>query len=170
MIEPKSILKKFSDQPITYKNLQKDGFDIGNGDFVNSFLWLKSEGLIKPLDGYSFGISVGACGTPSWSVTDLIITSNGKNYLNPPIKEKEPISLWLGRPVAIALVSTLVTAPISGAIGYYFGQLKKADSTSIKSTPSESEVKKNQESQSVSKEPESSLNKPIQPTTKTSSS
>jgi hypothetical protein len=122
MIDPKIILKNFSDAPITIQNFIDDGYNIHEKEFFDSFLWLKSEQMIKPLVHNSYGISVGADGMPAWSVVDLIITSKGKDYLNPPKPYSEPVSKWLFKPIAVAVLTIIICTPISYYMGTIFSQ------------------------------------------------
>ena len=123
MIDNKELLKIFSDKPITISDLQNLGYDIDSREFIDAFLWLKSEVMIKPLSGNSYGL-VDGYDMVTWSEIDLIITSDGKNYLNPIKTPSDKVSNWLIKPLTVAVLTALICTPIS----YYIGTgLKGSD-------------------------------------------
>ena len=145
MIKHKHILKNFSDQPITKETIEKNGFDTGSKEFINSFLWLEAEGFIRPLNQKYYnncGLNVDFRGDATWTPIDIVITQEGKKYLH-PIKAMllEPLIVGAFRHILIAVIAFII-----GVYSPYIRELLPKPQTNI-------QEEKKPDTQKTKKEP-----------------
>jgi hypothetical protein len=121
MIDPKELLQHFSNSPIDIHDLKALGFDLDDKAFLDCFAYLERKEYICPLHAKSCGINRTSSGA-SYGRVDIIITERGSHYLNPPKAESDKLKNWLIRPIIVAVATAVITAPISGVIGFYIGK------------------------------------------------